>query len=262
MLSEGNNISIESIIENANITTYFQPIISIKKKSIVGLEALSRGIFVGNIIPWFNILSLASDKNLVVELDRLCLETALENFKPIYPENRDFNFCLNIASFDVVDSVQFLDLVKKFNLSPHKIVIEHKEFSITDVEAFNKSIKPFRDFGFLIALDNVGEETPNLDRISTIKPDIVKIDKSLIRDINKENSKQEIVKSLVNLSNRINSVVVAEGLETEEEIIQTFKLGIDMLQGFYFARPQKITADIKKSVTDKIDHIAAKSKNL
>lgn len=185
----------------------------------------------------------------------------LESFGFIYSKNKDFILFLNLATFDVVDAVQFLNSVNKLNLNPTKIVIEYKEYRIKDIEVFNKFIKPFKDCGFLIALDDITEESPNLSRFSIIKPDLVKIDMSLIKEINKDYHKQEVVRSIVNLSHKLNSLVVAEGGETEEEVIQTHELRVDMHQGYYFSKPQKFDADIKECVMDRIDRIACKLKN-
>ncbi len=79
----------------------------------------------------------------------------------------------------------------------------------------------------------------NLDRISIIKPDILKIDKSLVQSAAGQYHSSEIVKSLVALAHRIGSLVIAEGVETANEAVIALELGVDMLQGYYFAKPDR-----------------------
>lgn len=90
----------------------------------------------------------------------------------------------------------------------------------------------YKEYGFLIALDDVGTGHSNLDRISLVKPDILKIDRSIIDNIDQRYHNQEVFKSLVNLSKRIGTMVVTEGVERKEEAILAFELGADMLQGY------------------------------
>ncbi|MCK4234891.1 EAL domain-containing protein [candidate division WOR-3 bacterium] len=259
MSLSNNNIDIDDIIRNEKVITFFQPIISVKKKSIAIMEALSRGLLDGEIVPWFFILSLAYRKNLIKELDKLCIKKALEYFKIVHSENEDLFLSLNVDIFST-DFSHLINSVTKKNLNPNKIVIECKGFLVKDVGIFNDTVKPFKDFGFLLALDDIGEKEPSLETISGINPDIMKIDKQLVRDIEKKVPQQETVRSLVDLSREIGSNVVAEGVETEEEIMQVLDLGADMLQGYYFAEPQKININILNDVQDKIEYIVGKLK--
>jgi len=95
-----------------------------------------------------------------------------------------------------------------------------------------------RRVGFLMALDDVGAGHSNLDRIPLFRPDIIKIDRTLITGIDADFYKQETMKSLVSLSRRIGALVVAEGIETEPEAVTALELGCDLLQGYYLRRPQ------------------------
>ena len=95
-----------------------------------------------------------------------------------------------------------------------------------------------RQRGFLVVLDDVGAGHSNLDRIPLIRPDIIKIDRSLITGVDADFYKQETFKSLVSLSRRIGALVVAEGIETEREAVAALELGADLLQGYFLGRPQ------------------------
>ena len=88
-----------------------------------------------------------------------------------------------------------------------------------------------------MVLDDVGAGHSNLDRIPLFRPDVIKIDRSLITGVDGDFYKQETFKSLVSLSRRIGALVVAEGIETEAEAVTALELGADLLQGFFLGRP-------------------------
>jgi diguanylate cyclase (GGDEF)-like protein len=92
-----------------------------------------------------------------------------------------------------------------------------------------------------VALDDVGTGFSNMDRILLVKPNIIKIDASLVKNIHNDFYKQGVFKSLVIMANKIGALVIAEGVETEEEAIQVLRLGGHMIQGYYFSVPEKIS---------------------
>lgn len=96
----------------------------------------------------------------------------------------------------------------------------------------------FKYYGFLVALDDFGTGHSNYNRLSIIKPDILKLDMSLIRDMHLYTEKQYIVKSLVNLMHNLGGLALAEGIEQEQEFFSCMDIGVDMFQGFLFSKPQ------------------------
>ena len=237
-----NQIDIRAIIAQEQISIYFQPILSLAKKSVIGLEALCRGNYNNKVIMPSVLFDLALKNGVTLDLDRLCRRKALEAFKPISEKNNDLilflNFDASIIDQGVVGSGHLLNTVSELGLQAEKIVIEIIESKVKDIQSLVSFIKSYRSYGFMIALDDVGTGHSNLNRITMAKPDIFKIDRSIIDHIDQDFYKQEILKSLVNLSRKIGVLVVAEGIERESEAIMGLDIGVDMLQGFYFARPE------------------------
>jgi len=116
-----------------------------------------------------------------------------------------------------VGSGHLLKQVRQFNLNPNNVAIEIIESRVNDTGALNEFISRHREYGFLFALDDIGSGYSNLDRITITEPDLLKIDRSLISQIDINYHKQEVLKSLVNLARRIGALVVAEGVEREED---------------------------------------------
>jgi hypothetical protein len=143
-------------------------------------------------------------------------------------------------AFAVAD--QLHQLFRSVGVSPRNVAIEILESRIDDLTQLCDLLARFRNWGFLVALDDVGAGHSNLNRIPLIQPDILKVDRGLITGIDGDYYKQETLKSLVGLSRRIGALVVAEGVETEDEAIVSLELGADLLQGHFLSRPQEIIA--------------------
>ena len=127
-------------------------------------------------------------------------------------------------------------------LLPRNVAVEFLEARLEEVARFGALAAELRQLGFLVVLDDVGAGHSNLDRIPLFRPHVIKVDRSLISGVRDDFYKQETLKSLVSLSRRIGALVVAEGIETEEEAISALELGADLLQGFFLSRPQPATA--------------------
>lgn len=247
------------------VITHFQPIVSVVKKAIVGLEGLSRGMTEpgGEIIPPDRLFRMAAEAGRTLELDRLCRQTALEAFRKVYETHSDILLFLNIEASvleKATGSGHLARTVSEIGLPPSRIVIEINETKVHDTRCIKQFIDTYRSQGFLIALDDVGAGFSNLDRVALVQPDIIKIDRSLITGIDSLYHKQEVFKSLANLSRKIGALVVAEGVETGAEALTLLELGADMLQGYYFARPAAYSEEDLQSCTAKLKQAATSYK--
>ncbi len=241
-------LNLDAILAAESILTHFQPLVSIKNRAVIGLEALSRGVLEGaNLaIPPTVLFSLAQSQKDRLALDRLCRKKAVERFAPLYRAKRDLLLSLNLDTRvlyrAIVGSGHLLNSVRDAGVSPNNVIIEILESNVKDEAALAEFITAYRGHGFLIALDDIGAGRSNLDRISSIKPDIIKIDRGLIRDIDTEHHKYEIAKSLVRLAGNVGAMAVAEGVERQEEVLTLMELGVDIFQGFYFCKPREFEA--------------------
>lgn len=257
-------ISVHDLIGNGIITAHFQPLISVKKRSIVGLEALARctNPLTGERIPPDLLFRQAASEGIVLELDRFCRQKAFENFLALRAHNPDLllflNFDTAIIDDGVVGSNYLLHQVERMGLTPNTVAIEIIESRVQDHHALQRFVDTYRDYGFIIVLDDVGSGHSNLDRIPLLKPDVLKIDRSLLTNIHQEYYKQVVFKSLANLARNIGALVVAEGMENEEEAIMALEFGADLLQGFYFSRPQEANWETINGACRNIDEVAAK----
>lgn len=261
---ECSRIQIERIIEERLIDIHFQPILAPRRQTVVGVEALLR-CYCGEdgYVPPNLMFAWAEQKGMVLQLDRLCREKAFEAFKAVQKIQRGAKLFLNLESSVIdrrtVGSGHMVESARRWGIQPRDVVIEINEAKVNDPVALKQFVQLYRGYGFSLALDDIGYGHSNLERITHVRPDVLKIDRSLCSDLEKDYYKQEIFKSLVGLSRRIGALVVAEGVETKQEVLAAMNLGADMMQGYYFARPQEMREEIVIRCDDVVTEFSAQS---
>jgi EAL domain-containing protein (putative c-di-GMP-specific phosphodiesterase class I) len=238
---------LHSLVEARRVTTHFQPIFSVRRRSVVGLEALSRGVGpAGDLIPPVTLFKQAAAEGIAGAVEDLCRESAVRNFQRLGARPDELLLFLNLdltsMSKPAALSGQLEALVRAQGLDPRSVAVEFLESRLDDVSRFGELATALRARGFLVVLDDVGAGHSNLDRIPLFRPDVIKIDRSLVTGVENDFYKQETFKSLVSLSRRIGALVVAEGIETEAEAVTVLELGADLLQGFFLSRPSAASA--------------------
>ncbi len=236
--------NIDEIIEGGHVVPHFQPVVSMKRRAVVGFEGLSRGVHPRqkSIISPIDLFGEAAAKGVSRDLDRLCRRKILEDFQTLYQRHPELILSLNLDASAIdkkIWSGVLKSQVEDLGLSPQNIVIEIVESAVEDVEELQHFEESYRSAGFLIALDDVGAGHSNLNRIPLIKPDILKIDRYLVQNIHEDFYKQEVVKSLVSMARHLGTVIIAEGVETEGEASALLDMGVDLFQGYYFSRPKR-----------------------
>jgi EAL domain-containing protein (putative c-di-GMP-specific phosphodiesterase class I) len=234
--------SILASLRVDEIVTHFQPVLSARQKSLVGVEALARGSRgTADLVQPLPMFELASAVGIRDEVDAICRNRAVINFSSLRGLPQDVVLFLNLQvpiKWTPSDmAAELHDLVKSAHVSPRNVGIEIVEAQIQDMQLVRSLVGILRDFGFLIVLDDVGTGHSNLDRIPSIKPDLLKVDRTLVSQIDSDYHKRWTFKSLVDLGRKIGALVVAEGVETTDEALVTLELGADLLQGFLLAPP-------------------------
>ncbi|DAB37219.1 MAG TPA: EAL domain-containing protein [Sulfurospirillum cavolei] len=251
---------VSHLIQDNRIMIYFQPIISIRSAKVIGVEALMRAYDAHQepLSPIF-IFDQAKKENLSFELDKHARIKALESFKPLLKANPELLLFLNFESHLLDTTIRFQDfafcaLANDIGIPPSHVVIEIKEYQIQNTERLEEFCTFYKQRGFLIALDDFGAGNANFDRISSVRPHIVKVDRSLVFNVHHNFIHKEILKSIANMCFNIGALVLAEGVEEEGEILRSLKLNIDLFQGFWFARPSAALYD-EKLLNEKITAI-------
>jgi EAL domain-containing protein (putative c-di-GMP-specific phosphodiesterase class I) len=254
-------------LDAQSLSAHFQPIISVKKKRSVGAEGLARGRdpLSGRPISPLDLFRAAKKQGRLLELDRLCRRRALEGFVPLHGKDPELllfiNFESSVLDGGVLGSGAFSAQVRELGLTPENVVIEINESQVRSMELLRAFVDRHRAQGYLIALDDLGAGHSNLQRLALLKPDILKLDRSLIQNLGSDFFKQEIFKSLVGLGRNLGALVLAEGVETEDEVAACLNFGADLFQGYYFARPCAPEAWDLRGAMDGVAHMALRHKD-
>lgn len=231
---------VREIIEKKDIIVEFQPIYSLNTKKYIGLEALSRGLYNGEIVTPYFLFEYAKKDGNVLTLDRICREKAMRAFSAESSAPSLFiNFETSVLNGLTSGTGEILRTAAENHISPQNIVIELNESRVKDSYNLMMFVDFYRSKGFLIALDNVSAGLDTLNRIMLINPDIIKIDRAIVSQIESNKYNQEVFRSIINTAKQIGAMTVAEGVETVDEVITCMILGVDYFQGFYFQKPEQ-----------------------
>lgn len=230
--------TIRHALEHKNVIPFFQPICN-KDGVVIKYEALARIVEFNegkkNVLPPGVFLDISMKSGLYIEIAIEMLKQSLAEFK-----HRDEKVSINFLPKDFFNA-NIMDLllesIKEFD-SPEKIVIEITEQEgVEDFERLVKVIKMLRKLGVLIAIDDFGSGYANYAHILILKPDYLKIDGSLIKNILVDDDSKILVKNIVSFAKDLNIITVAEYVENEEIFELLKKFGVDEFQGYYFAPP-------------------------
>lgn len=230
---------LHRILYDRDIVSYYQPIYQLQPFELLGFETLTRPVTTGNLKNPEQFFKMALQFGVYPEVELLSWSNAL---CVIAKKNYSGKIFLNCNPYFIesVDFKRVSDLIKKYRVDPHNIVLEITEMSaILDFQLFYEKLKPYKDQGFSFAIDDLGRGYSSLESLVEIHPQFVKIDGYIIRDLYKDDLKRSIVEFVVGFCKRHKILVVAEGIETQKDLEAARTLGLDAGQGYYFCKPQK-----------------------
>jgi EAL domain-containing protein (putative c-di-GMP-specific phosphodiesterase class I) len=253
-----------SVFRNLSLNSAFQPIFSIAHRKAVGYEGLIRAYDAeGNYVSPALVLQMPQSSREHLALDRSCRLLHAQNFSQ--QQSADCWLFVNLNSQCLVaerpDKGFMRRLMQQTGLPARRIVIEILESEISDRAYLKALITHFRQLGCLIAIDDFGAGHSNFDRVWELQPDIVKIDRNLVRQAGISLKAERILTGIVALIHEAGSLVVVEGVESQREAMVAISSDADMVQGFYFARPE---ANINHGhrFTDAIDELLTHQQHL
>ena len=213
----------------------FQPIVDVQEFCIDTYEALVRG---PNEEGAGTILSQLNAQNLYA-FDQACRVRAIEQAARLGMKRRlSINFLPN-AVYELRACIRAtLDAAARTGFDPHQLTFEIVETEdVADTPHLLRIIAEYRRQGFQIALDDFGTGHSGLARLADLRPDIVKLDRAVVRDCDRDQTRLAIVRNMVELAREVGMKLVVEGVERAAEVAALRALGVRYIQGFYFARP-------------------------
>ncbi|MCB1178406.1 MAG: EAL domain-containing protein [Leptospiraceae bacterium] len=259
---------LENLFEENQVVPFFQPIISLEEKSIFGYESLGRlKTKEGKIFSLGEFFTsgpelLGLQKNSVEfeklrsDIDRDLRELAFHALAK--DKNENSKLFLNISPKTMFwylkdkknTTPRSIQLCRELGINPRRIVIEITEDHLdVNLETLGPLVRLYRETGFLIAIDDVGSKSSNLDRIGTFHPDIIKIDMQMFKKSLVNRNYSEIIYNLSKLAQSLGIALLFEGVEKKEELNKALDFGAKFVQGYLFsaAKEELSNKDIFKN---------------
>jgi EAL domain-containing protein (putative c-di-GMP-specific phosphodiesterase class I) len=241
LVGRAQSVWLAELIEAKRLEMHFQPIVeAANQERVFGYEALVRGRAAdGSLVRPNELFGAARAAGMLFVLDREARVAAIRdaqrhdidervfiNFNPtsIY----DPGYCLR-TTFAAAEEVGF---------APHNLVFEVVESDqVEHPDHLLGILDEYRANGFQVALDDLGAGYGSLNLLNELQPDFVKLDMGLVRGVHRDSSRQSILTNLASMAADLNTRIIAEGVEEAAEADWLAAVGVDYLQGFYFARP-------------------------
>ncbi|MCC5814840.1 MAG: EAL domain-containing protein [Leptospira sp.] len=236
-----------AFLNEAFFVPHFQPIINVTTRNVSGYEVLGR-LFSptqGNYISlgaYFH--GIDEDMLSVYNIDRIIREKAFRYLKDSLIKTKLFfnimpHFLSRVHKSDLkAERFHVIQLIEKYGIDKKDIVLEITEDEFEgSIENLIQMVNVFREYGLTIAIDDLGVGFSNLERIGYLHPDIIKVDIKIMRESLNKNSFKQVLTAVSEMSQKLGSHLLFEGIETEEELNLALSMGGSLLQGYYFARP-------------------------
>jgi EAL domain-containing protein (putative c-di-GMP-specific phosphodiesterase class I) len=232
----------------------FQPIVDLRTGELFEYECLFRPQVGPLPTTISSIVAAAIETDRSVELDRFVIGVILDRINGIErakPEPSTTTYAINVTPASMLDprfeAKAFAEQVRASGLSPQRVTLEVTEQqAVDDVEPLRRHVKALRRAGFGFAVDDAGAGYASFTLIAALRPSIIKIDRDIVRGLQRDDAKQALVEAFVSFGRRIGAQIVAEGVERRAELETLRSLGVPYGQGFLLGRPSQSLARPRK----------------
>lgn len=234
---------LEKAINNKELKAYYQPQIDIKNSKLIGFEALIRweSESFGVLSPG-KFIQIAEEQGLYGKFFYLILENVCQDIVELKRHIKDdFKVSINISDIDLRESENLLKYIKKF-LEKYNVSGKYLELELTEnfaIKTTEKNLNFFYDIkslGISLAIDDFGIGYSSFSHLKNFPIDKIKLDREFVHEINEDKLAEKIVTSIVELSKELNVELLAEGIETGEQLTKLRELGCYKIQGYIFGK--------------------------
>ncbi|WP_085300360.1 putative bifunctional diguanylate cyclase/phosphodiesterase [Cognaticolwellia mytili] len=241
-MEEAFKLSLESAIENDEFSNVYQPIVSLKNKSVNKFEVLARWKHNGDYISPAEFIPIAEKFGLISKIGNLVLNKACSELKRLNEMGfTDVVFNINRSIYEFSadgDHTSWLDTINSYHLAPKNVCFELTESVLApENDRCIKLLNTLKIAGCPIALDDFGTGYSSLSYLRRFPIDTLKIDRSFISEMTKVEGDVVLVSAIISMAKALGISVVAEGVELKQEVDILVSLGCDDIQGYYFSKP-------------------------
>jgi EAL domain-containing protein (putative c-di-GMP-specific phosphodiesterase class I) len=234
----------ELVIEG-QVRSVYEPIVEVETRTVFGYEALARGPEGTELHSPAKLFATATEQDLLFQLDCLCRRSGLDGARDLPGGAKLF---LNVRPTTIHDPNFRADALERTlevcRLQPSDVVFEISEQeSIENFAIFREVRDYYGKLGFQIALDDTGAGYASLEAVMELAPEFIKVDRAFVAGIDEDMARQEVLRALQSLAQRIGARIIGEGLDTLAELETLKRLGIPFGQGWLFGKPHPLRTD-------------------
>jgi EAL domain-containing protein (putative c-di-GMP-specific phosphodiesterase class I) len=221
---------LDAVLEQQRLTILFQPIASLRGRSVLGYEALVRGPADSALHNPLVLFSAAERCQRLAELDRLCQRLATARFLAMgLPGLLFLNMVPSLLLENDDHAERLIGQLGASGLPPQRVVLELSErYPLEDAQGLRRALEPYSQAGHAIAIDDLGAGYASLRLWSQLRPAYVKVDQHFVRGLDDDPVKREFVRSMGEIARGVGAQLVAEGVETAGELNVLAELGIEL----------------------------------
>lgn len=243
---------LRTIVEEKRIKPVYQPIVSLVDGEILGYEALSRIDLENCLFSVEEMFEYAEKFQYSWKLEYLCRKKAIKGARDAIGQKKLFinvdPYIFNDERFKQGMTKSYLE---RYNISPDNIVFEISERTeIKEFDSFQKAVNHYEKQNYQIAVDDFGKGYADYNRVFFLQPRYVKLDMSMVKDIDKDSVKSSMVEGFVKFCRDDGICLIAEGVETQKELEKLVQLGVHYAQGYFLGKPNAKIQEIPQKIQD------------
>jgi len=250
---------IQAVLTSENISVFFQPVVSVRSKSILGFEAFSRSVSGdGARLDARDLFGRKWDPKTRLDLCRMCRRKALEAFRPIFERHQQMLLFLNTdgGALSATQKNGDLEAISQAMAIPGKRVVIELERPYLNSPDVSRFVLYYRERGFGLSVDLCGGMGVPAEELFSLKPDFIKFDRQLFTDVEGQEFKRDMVQSMIRLASRLGSTLIAKNVETEDEALRLLEWGVNHQQGYFYTKDKDSTErDPIRAFQQKVEEI-------
>lgn len=248
----GDMVKFSKLLDQNLFVYHFQPIVSARTGDIVAYEALMRTQSEIGLNP-LEILELAARYGRLYDIELATVKNTLAVLSANQSYFEERNLFINAISSHLLTEEDFTDIKNSYGELLEKVVVELTEQSELDDDSLNYTLGRIHSANMQLAIDDYGTGYSNTSNLLRYRPQVVKLDRSLIANIDCNPRMQKLVAGIIEFLHSSGMLALGEGVETLEEIRTLINMGVDLLQGYYVSRPKpvlvnNISEDVKQQI--------------
>lgn len=257
---------LEDLLESLQVdrlSSYFQPVVNLQSGQIVGCEALLRPVTRdGALLAPGIVFERARRMECLLELENAANQVSVDSFVEETPRAGQrlllfLNFSAHLLNEGNLDPEALLSTLRRAGLDPRNVALDIVEASVHTPRELLEFVTRTRQEGLLITLDDFGTKNSNLERVALVRPQIIKIDRSIVQGVHQDTLKQALLRSVVYLAQAMGALSLAEGIETLQDLAVCSREGVQLAQGFLLGRPRPGIASMITLGAEKIPPLMA-----